>query len=152
MNLSELEMESITGESVSFSEYRDQALLIVNLASQWGLTGQYAGLRTLQENNPNVRVLGFPCNQFGAQEPGTNAEIMEFATSKYSVNFPMFAKIEVNGPGTVPLYSWLKSSAPDEEGNEDIPWNFAKFLVSADGKTVKRQKKPLYWCLWILRA
>jgi len=83
-------------------------------------------------------VLGFPCNQFGAQEPGTNAEIMEFATSKYNVNFPMFAKIEVNGPGAVPLYNWLKASAPDEEGSEDIPWNFTKFLVSADGKTVKR--------------
>jgi glutathione peroxidase len=83
-------------------------------------------------------VLGFPCNQFGAQEPGSNEEIFEFATSKYNVNFPMFAKIEVNGPNASPLYTWLKSSAPDEEGNEDIPWNFTKFLVSADGKTVKR--------------
>lgn len=138
MNLSELEMESITGEMVSFSEYRDQALLIVNLASQWGLTPQYAGLRTLQENNPNLRVLGFPCNQFGAQEPGSNEEILEFAKSKYDVNFPMFAKIEVNGPNAVPLYTWLKAEALDEEGNADIPWNFTKFLVSADGKTVKR--------------
>ena len=138
MNISELEMEAITGETLSFSEYNDQALLIVNLASQWGLTGQYAGLRTLQENHPNVRVLGFPCNQFGAQEPGTNEEINEFAKSKYDVNFPMFAKVEVNGANAAPLYNWLKSQAPDEEGNEDIPWNFTKFLVTADRSSVTR--------------
>ena len=83
-------------------------------------------------------MLGFPCNQFGAQEPGTNAEIFEFAKTKYDANFPMFAKIEVNGPNAAPLYNWLKSQAPDEEGNEDIPWNFTKFLVSADRSEVTR--------------
>ena len=137
MNIHELEMESITGETISFSEYRDQALLIVNLASQWGLTPQYAGLCTLNEQN-KVRVLGFPCNQFGAQEPGTNEEILEFATSKFNVNFPIFSKIEVNGDNAAPLYQWLKSEQADEEGVEDIKWNFAKFLVNAKGEVVKR--------------
>ncbi len=82
-------------------------------------------------------MLGFPCNQFGAQEPGSNEEILEFARSRYDVNFPMFAKIEVNGEGACELYQWLKSQAPDEEGNTDIPWNFTKFLVTPDGN-VKR--------------
>lgn len=138
MNIHEIEMEAITGEAISFSEYRDQALLIVNLASQWGLTPQYTGLCALQENTKGLTVLGFPCNQFGAQEPGSNEEILEFAKSKYNVNFPMFSKIEVNGDNAAPLYKWLKAQQPDEEGNEDIPWNFAKFLVNAEGKVVKR--------------
>lgn len=137
MNLAELEMESITGEQISFSEFKDQALLIVNLASQWGLTPQYAGLRALQEQG-DVKVLGFPCNQFGAQEPGTNEEILAFAQSKYDVNFPMFAKIEVNGDGAAPLYQWLKTEQTEEDGTVDIPWNFAKFLVNRNGEVVKR--------------
>jgi len=137
MNLAELEMESITGEKISFSEFKDQALLIVNLASQWGLTPQYAGLRTLQEQG-DVKVLGFPCNQFGAQEPGTNEEILAFAQSKYDVNFPMFAKIEVNGDSAAPLYQWLKAEQTEEDGTVDIPWNFAKFLVNKNGEVVKR--------------
>jgi len=85
-----------------------------------------------------VTVLGFPCNQFGGQEPGTNAEILEFATSKYQANFPMFAKIEVNGDGACELYQWLKAAQPDDEGNADIPWNFTKFLVNGKGDVVKR--------------
>lgn len=137
MNLAELEMESITGEQISFSEFKDQALLIVNLASQWGLTPQYAGLRALHEQG-DVKVLGFPCNQFGAQEPGTNEEIMAFAQSRYDVNFPMFAKIEVNGDGAAPLYQWLKTEQTEEDGTIDIPWNFAKFLVNRNGEVVKR--------------
>lgn len=83
-------------------------------------------------------VLAFPCNQFGAQEPGTDAEILEFATSNYDANFPMFSKIEVNGPGACDLYKLLKSALPDEEGSEDIPWNFTKFLVGADGTPLVR--------------
>lgn len=137
MNINELEMESITGEMISFSEYRDQALLIVNLASQWGLTPQYAGLCTLNERN-DLTVLGFPCNQFGAQEPGTNEEILEFAKSKFNVNFPLFSKIEVNGDAAAPLYQWLKQEQPEADGKEDITWNFAKFLINVDGKVVKR--------------
>ncbi len=83
-------------------------------------------------------MLGFPCNQFGAQEPGTNAEILAFAQSEYDASFPMFAKIEVNGDGACDLYAFLKKAAPDEEGNEDIPWNFTKFLVGRDGQVLKR--------------
>jgi|TARA_B110000908_G_scaffold46688_1_gene56909 glutathione peroxidase len=83
-------------------------------------------------------VLGFPCNQFGAQEPGTNEEVLAFAKSKYNVNFPMFAKLEVNGDDAAPLYQWLKSEQPDDEGKEDIPWNFTKFLVASDGRVLKR--------------
>ena len=82
--------------------------------------------------------MGFPCNQFGAQEPGTNEEILEFATSKYSVNFPLFAKIEVNGPNAADLYKWLKTQQPNDDGSEDIGWNFTKFLVNKDGQVVKR--------------
>ncbi len=91
----------------------------------------------MHENN-SIKVLGFPCNQFGAQEPGTNDEIQEFASSKYSVNFPMFAKIEVNGDNAAPLYKWLKAEQPDDEGKEKIAWNFTKFLVSPEGKVLKR--------------
>ena len=130
-------MSSIEGKSVDFSQYKDEALLIVNLASQWGLTPQYTGLCALQESK-KVTVLGFPCNQFGAQEPGSNEEVLEFAKTKYNVNFPMFAKLEVNGDNAAPLYQWLKSEQPDEDGNEDIPWNFTKFLVDSDGRVIKR--------------
>ena len=137
MNLYELSMPSVTGDTVNFSAYQDKPLLIVNLASHCGLTPQYTALRTLQEEG-KVTVLGFPCNQFGAQEPGTDAEILAFAKSKYDVNFPVFSKIEVNGPNACGLYQWLKSEQPDDEGNEDIPWNFTKFLVTADGRVAKR--------------
>lgn len=94
----------------------------------------------MHESNADAgfAVMGFPCNQFGAQEPGTDAEIKQFAQDNYGVSFPMFSKIEVNGDSAAPLYKWLKSSAPDDEGNEDIPWNFTKFLVGRDGEVVKR--------------
>jgi glutathione peroxidase len=133
-------MNSITGESVDLSSFENQVCLIVNVASEWGLTPQYAGLRTLHDSNKasGFSVLGFPCNQFGKQEPGTDAEILAFATSKYEVDFPMFSKIEVNGDGAADLYKYLKAAQPDEEGSEDIPWNFAKFLVDKQGKAVKR--------------
>ena len=104
------------------------------------MTRQYAGLHTLFQDNraQGFTILAFPCNQFGAQEPGTDAEILEFATSKYAVEFPMFSKIEVNGDGTCALYQFLKSAQPGEGGKEDIPWNFTKFLVDRSGKPVKR--------------
>ena len=85
-----------------------------------------------------VTVLGFPCNQFGAQEPGTNAEILEFARSKYNASFPMFAKIEVNGDGACELYQWLKDEQPNDDGTPDIPWNFTKFLIDREGRVVRR--------------
>jgi len=104
------------------------------------LTPQYAGLRTLHESNKNngFTVLGFPCNQFGAQEPGTNAEILEFAQSKYDVAFPMFAKIEVNGDGACDLYNFLKAEKADEEGKAGIAWNFTKFLIDGTGSVIAR--------------
>ena len=104
------------------------------------MTGQYAGLRTLHEDNQakGFYVLGFPCNQFGGQEPGSNEEILEFARSKYDASFPMFAKIEVNGDGACDLYQFLKKGNPDERGNEDIAWNFTKFLVGRDGQVIAR--------------
>ncbi len=104
------------------------------------MTPQYAGLHTLHESNKakGFNVLAFPCNQFGAQEPGTDAEILEFATSTYDVQFPMFSKIEVNGDGACDLYKLPKAEQPDEEGNQDIPWNFTKFLIDRSGAVVKR--------------
>ena len=128
-----LNAETITGETISLSEYREQALLIVNLASQWGLTSQYAGLRTLHNSDHGLTVLGFPCNQFGGQEPGSNADILAFAQDRYDANFPMFAKIDVNGPDTHPIYRWLKDSIPG-----DIGWNFTKYLVNRQGQLIKR--------------
>ncbi|MCY4531427.1 MAG: glutathione peroxidase [Gammaproteobacteria bacterium] len=132
-----MEMNSISGESVSLSEYRDQVLLIVNLASQCGLTPQYAGLCTLHEQG-EVKVLGFPCNQFGAQEPGTDEQILEFATSRFDVSFPIFSKIEVNGDNACELYQWLKSEKPNPDGKADIAWNFTKFLIGKDGSVLAR--------------
>ena len=122
----DLKMNSITGDPVSFDQYKGQVCLIVNLASQWGLTPQYAGLRALHNDNKDngFTVLGFPCNQFGEQEPGTDEEILEFAQTNFDANFPMFAKIEVNGDGACELYQELKRQKPG-----DITWNFEKFLV-----------------------
>jgi len=104
------------------------------------MTPQYAGLRTLHDDNQDrgLSVLGFPCNQFGAQEPKSNAEILEFATSKYGVTFPMFAKIEVNGSGASPLYDYLRNGAAEDDGSSDIKWNFTKFLVDRQGQVIKR--------------
>lgn len=104
------------------------------------MTPQYAGLRTIHESNKanGFTVLGFPCNQFGKQEPGTNAEILEFGQSKYDVTFPLFAKIEVNGDGACDLYKFLKAGQADEEGKPDIAWNFTKFLVDGSGSVIAR--------------
>lgn len=134
----ELNMKSITGEHIQFSTYEGQFCLIVNVASAWGLTPQYAGLRTLNQETDDLTVLGFPCNQFGAQEPGSDEEILDFVTSKYDIDFPMFSKIEVNGDNTCELYKILKSEQPAEDGSEDLPWNFTKFLVDKNGSVMKR--------------
>jgi len=133
-------MPSIEGEDVPLRSYDGKVCLVVNLASQCGLTPQYAGLRGLHDDHQarGFAVLGFPCNQFGAQEPGSDAEILEFARSKYDASFPIFSKVEVNGDGGCPLYAYLKAAAPDEEGNTEIPWNFTKFLVGRDGRVIKR--------------
>ena len=106
------------------------------------MTPQYAGLRTLHNDNDDVVVLGFPCNQFANQEPGTDAEILEFATSKFDVNFPMFSKIEVNGDTAAPLYQLLKEAQPGDGDSADITWNLEKFLVDKAGNVVKRYAPP----------
>ncbi|MEZ4239418.1 MAG: glutathione peroxidase [Myxococcota bacterium] len=136
----EFEVQSITGEPVSLADYAGKLCLVVNVASACGLTPQYAGLRQLHEayGERGFTVLAFPCNQFGAQEPGTNAEVQAFAQERYGASFPMFAKIEVNGEGAAPLYRYLKGGHPDESGSEEIAWNFTKFLVGPDGQVVAR--------------
>jgi glutathione peroxidase len=139
-SLHDFTMPSIQGDPVDLSDYSDKVCLVVNVASRCGLTPQYAGLRELHDahREQGFTVLAFPCNQFGGQEPGSDAEICEFAQSKYGADFPMFSKIEVNGDGTCDLYRFLKSGHPDEEGNEDIAWNFTKFLVGRDGRVIER--------------
>jgi glutathione peroxidase len=130
----------IDGTERSLEEWRGKTLLIVNVASKCGFTPQYKGLeelwRTYREQG--VAVLGFPCDQFGHQEPGDEAEIKQFCSTTYDVTFPMFAKIDVNGENTHPLYQWLKKEAKGLLGSESIKWNFTKFLVDAEGKVVKR--------------
>lgn len=132
-------VKDINGQEVNLSQYKDKVLLIVNVASKCGFTPQYKGLEELfKEYKGEVVVLGFPCNQFGAQEPGNADEIKNFCSLTYDVNFPMFDKIEVNGANTAPLYQFLKESKPGLLGTEAIKWNFTKFLVNKQGEVVKR--------------
>lgn len=136
--LHEFTMTTIDGAAQSLREYEGKAVLVVNVASKCGLTPQYEGLERLHESYEGLAVLGFPCNQFGAQEPGTEAEIQAFCTSNYGVRFPMFAKLEVNGAGAHPLYQWLTAESTEPEGAGPIQWNFGKFLIGKDGKVLAR--------------
>jgi glutathione peroxidase len=131
---------TIDGETRALRDYRGKAVLVVNVASRCGLTPHYAGLQKLYEAQSarGLEVLGFPCNQFGAQEPGIEAEVKTFCTTRYGVTFPMFSKIEVNGAGRHPLYAWLSGEESAPEGSGDIKWNFTKFVVGRDGKLVAR--------------
>ena len=131
---------TIDGQERPLAEYRGQVLLIVNVASECGFTPHYTGLEALQRKHAaqGFAVLGFPCNQFGGQEPGDEAQIKRFCETRFGVTFPLFAKIEVNGPNTHPLYAFLKSAEPGLLGTEGIKWNFTKFLVGRDGKVIKR--------------
>jgi glutathione peroxidase len=131
---------TLTGEPLSLSAFQGKVLLIVNTASQCGFTGQYEGLEALyrQYKDQGLVVLGFPCNQFGAQEPGSAADIGAFCEKNYGVSFPMFAKVDVNGSNAHPLFQLLKSEATGLLGTEGIKWNFTKFLVGADGKVHSR--------------
>lgn len=131
---------TINGEPKSLGDYRDQVLLIVNVASQCGFTPQYAGLEALWQkyHERGLVVLGFPCNQFGGQEPGDEATIANFCSSKFNVSFPLFAKVDVNGETAHPLWQHLKKAAPGVLGSEKIKWNFTKFLVNREGQVVKR--------------
>ncbi len=129
-----------SGETVSFEQYQGKVLLIVNTASKCGFTPQYEGLQSLYDRfkQQGVLVLGFPCDQFGHQEPGSDSEIEQFCSLNFNVNFPMFKKIEVNGDNTDPLFDYLKHQAPGVLGTQKIKWNFTKFLVNQQGKVLKR--------------
>jgi len=136
-NVHDFSARTIDGKDQALAAYRGKAVLIVNTASQCGLTPQYAGLEALQKRyaTEGFAVLGFPCNQFGAQEPGTEKEIAQFCESGFGVTFPMFAKVDVNGDAAHPLFNHLKAATPEKE---PIKWNFAKFLVDQEGTVVKR--------------
>ena len=140
MNLYEFTVTTIDGQSETMEAYRGQVLLIVNVASKCGFTGQYAGLEALSRRyrHKGFAVLGFPCDQFAHQEPGSEAEIQSFCSLTYDVTFPLFAKIEVNGAGAHPLYKYLKKAQPGLFGSEAIKWNFTKFLVNREGEVLKR--------------
>ena len=136
----ELEARTIDGRTVSMGDWRGKVLLIVNTASKCGFTPQYDGLEALQKRyaDRGFAVLGFPCNQFGAQEPGTEADIETFCRTSFGVDFPMFAKVDVNGGGTHPLYAALKKAAPGLLGSQAIKWNFTKFLIDRQGEVLER--------------
>ena len=136
----DFQVKNIDGEPVDLKDYQGKVVLIVNTASRCGLTPQYAGLESLYQKyrDQGFVVLGFPCNQFGLQEPGSEAEIKEFCSTKYDVSFPMFSKIEVNGEGADPLYKHLTAAEALPTGSGKISWNFEKFLIGRDGKVLRR--------------
>ena len=135
----EYSVKDINGQDIVLNQYKGKVLLIVNVASKCGFTPQYKGLEEIfEEYKGEVVVLGFPCNQFGQQEPGDAEEIKNFCSLSYDVKFPLFQKIDVNGPDTHPLYEFLKDAKPGILGTEGIKWNFTKFLVNRNGEVVKR--------------
>ena len=140
MSIYDFEVKTIDGQIQSMGAYRDRVLLIVNVASECGFTPQYSGLEALHRKykDRGLTVLGFPCDQFGHQEPGDEAAIKRFCAMNYEVTFPMFAKVEVNGDNTHPLYKFLKSEQKGVLGTAAIKWNFTKFLVGKDGTVTKR--------------
>ncbi|MDR3428041.1 MULTISPECIES: glutathione peroxidase [Silvimonas] len=135
-----IHVDDIQGNDVAMERFRGQVLLIVNVASRCGFTPQYEGLQAIYQrfHDKGLQVLGFPCNQFGAQEPGEDAEILDFCSTSFGVQFPMFSKVDVNGSGAHPLYQFLKSEHPGLLGTESIKWNFTKFLVDREGNVVDR--------------
>ena len=139
-NIYAFSAQRIAGETVPLENFKGQVLLIVNTASRCGFTPQYQGLEDLYQTykDRGFSVLGFPCNQFGKQEPGTSQDIAEFCDLNYRVSFPLFEKIDVNGEHTHPLYRYLKSAAPGVLGTKTIKWNFTKFLIDRDGEVIKR--------------
>ena len=136
----DFEAQTITGQSVKLDQYKGKVLLIVNTASKCGFTPQFEGLEKLWKayEDKGLVVLGFPCNQFGSQDPGNNGDIASFCQLNYGVSFPMMAKIDVNGPEAHPLYKWLVKEAPGILGTKSIKWNFTKFLVGKDGQVIGR--------------
>jgi glutathione peroxidase len=147
MNIFDFQANLLDGTPADLSQWRGKVILIVNTASECGFTPQYAGLEELYREfkERGLVVLGFPCNQFGKQEPGSEAQIGAFCIDKFGVTFPMFAKIDVNGDDAHPLYKFLKQQAPGVLGTEGIKWNFTKFLINKEGSVFKRyapQTKP----------
>jgi glutathione peroxidase len=138
--LPNIPLKRLDGSIENLQDYAGKVLLIVNVASNCGFTSQYRDLQNLYTayQAKGLEILGFPCNQFGAQEPGSASEIANFCTTKFGVTFPMFEKVEVNGDGTHPLYLYLKEQAPGILGTTGIKWNFTKFLVSKDGQSIIR--------------
>ena len=136
----DFEVRRIDGSLLALRGYQGQVLLIVNTASACGFTPQFAGLEKLHQDyaGKGFEVLGFPCNQFGAQDPGSNEEIATFCQSNYGVSFPMMARIDVNGGAADPLYQWLTREAPGLLGSKSVKWNFTKFLVGRDGQVIRR--------------
>ena len=136
----EFEARQIDGKDISLATFKGKVILIVNTASACGFTPQFGGLEELHKTfgGKGLVVLGFPCNQFGAQDSGQNSEIASFCQLNYGVSFPMMAKIDVKGPAAHPLYQWLSAEAPGLLGSKAIKWNFTKFLVGKDGRVVKR--------------
>ena len=140
LSLYDIELKTIDGRPASMGTYRGNVVLVVNVASRCGFTRQYEGLEGLyqQHKAQGFVVLGFPCNQFGYQEPGDEDEIQRFCSDRYKVTFPMFAKIDVNGPAAHPLYQYLKASKKGLFGQSAIAWNFTKFLLAQDGAVIRR--------------
>ncbi|MBD3824579.1 MAG: glutathione peroxidase [Epsilonproteobacteria bacterium] len=140
MNIYDIEVKTIEGKTITLEKYKNRVMLIVNVASKCGYTGQYEGLERLHKlyAHKGLSILGFPCNQFLSQEPGTEEEIKNFCTVNYGVEFDLFSKIDVNGDSAHPLYKHLKSEASGLLGSEAIKWNFTKFLVDREGKVIKR--------------
>jgi glutathione peroxidase len=136
----DFDVNTISGKQVSLGDYKGKVLLIVNTASKCGFTPQFAGLEALYSelHAEGLEILGFPCNQFLKQDPGSDSEISEFCSLNYGVTFPMFSKIDVNGDNTHPLYQYLKAEAKGLLGSEKIKWNFTKFLVNREGEVIKR--------------
>lgn len=140
MSIYDFTFKDSQGKDVQMSEFEGKAMLIVNTASKCGLTGQYEGLENIYEKyqDKGLEVLGFPCNQFGGQEPGSNTEIQEFCQMKFGIKFPVYGKVDVNGDDAHPLFKFLKSEAPGILGSKSIKWNFTKFLVDKNGVVLKR--------------
>ncbi|MFK8019823.1 MAG: glutathione peroxidase [Pseudomonadales bacterium] len=139
-NVHDFDVNTMKGDAKSLADYKGKTLLIVNTASKCGFTPQFKGLQALYEKfqDQGLVILGFPCNQFGSQDPGSNEEILDFCTSRFDVEFPMFDKLEVNGSGAHPLYQHLRTEAPGLLGTTGVKWNFTKFLVGPDGEVIDR--------------
>ena len=136
----DFQAQSISGKDIALSDFKGKVMLIVNTASKCGFTPQFGGLEALYKSyaGKGLVVVGFPCDQFGSQDPGADGEIAEFCQVNYGVSFPMMGKINVNGPAAHPLYKWLSAEAPGLLGSKSIKWNFTKFLVGKNGQVIKR--------------